>query len=114
MTDFCDAIELEDHVHFELPSKLNESLKPNAQRLLLKLNRSRGFRATYFFGAMERVHKRLRPRLESLYSGKGHMPSREIAIKKQSIFDASNSELSAIYLNAKDSVFSTSFDEYPE
>ena len=110
ITDFCNAVDIADLADLKSPERMNESVTPQAQRLLLQFNR---FRMAHPLKNLESMHNKFRSHLIKKYPGKGVMPFRALAIEKQSIFSAANADLNRIYLNATGSPFSESFDEFP-
>ena len=111
IVDFCDAVEIKSLKGLTIPNRMNESLIPTAQRILLALNR---FQAEHPFKISARILKLIRSRIIKVFSGKGHMPSKAVAMRKQSIFDASNAELNLIYFKEEGSPFSENFDAFPD
>jgi hypothetical protein len=111
LTDFCSAVGIEDTSDLDVPAKTNESLVPEAQNLLLELNRFQKIDSSEVF---RDLHTAVTSYLIDTYSGKGNLPSRALAIEKQSIFDESNAKLKSIYFPKATSLFSNTFYEFPE
>jgi hypothetical protein len=111
IVDFCYAAGIANSAEFEFPANSNQSLLPEAQKLLLELNR---FQSIYPSQEFSALHANMQSYLEQNFSGQGFLPSKDIAMERQSIFDASNAEVCAAYFPDLDLLFSDSFDEFPE